>query len=310
MSIVSDEFARAVVRLRGPQAHGWLRRLPGILDEYSRRWSLTLDSPFAALSYNFAAPALRADGTPVVLKVGFRDDKEFRSEAEALRLFDGRGAVKLLDADLANAVMLLERLEPGAPLTSVVHDEQATAIAVRVMRQFWRPAPAQHPFPTVADWARGLARLRRRFDGGTGPIPTSLFEEAEALYRDLGATMAAPVVLHGDLHHDNILSAAREPWLAIDPKGLVGEPAYEVGALLRNPLPRLLAGPDPARVLARRVDQFAAELGVDRARVRGWGLAQAVLSACWSIEDAGEDAGADWVSWTVTCAQLLAAIQA
>ena len=107
------------------------------------------------------------------------------------------------------------------------------------------------------------------------------------------------------MHHENILSATRAPWLAIDPKGIVGEPDYEVGALLRNPLPQLLNMPHPGRVTARRVDQLAEALGFDRARVRGWGLAQAVLSAWWCIEDSG-------YGWepAIACAELLAAVKA
>src|SRR5579859_7333229 len=99
--------------------------------------------------------------------------------------------------------------------------------------------------------------------------------------------MDEPMLLHGDLHHDNILMAGRQPWLAIDPKGLVGEPAYETGALLRNALARVFSASQPQRVLARRVDQLAAELGLDRVRICGWGLAQAVLSVWWGIEDSG-----------------------
>jgi len=172
------------------------------------------------------------------------------------------------------------------------------------MRQLWRPVPPNHPFPTVNDWGRGFARLRQHYEGGSGPFPTRLLEEAEALFAELSASMAESVLLHGDLHHDNILAAQRQPWLAIDPKGLVGEPAYETGALLRNPLPELLKAPQPGRILARRVDQLSEELGLDRERVRGWGLAQAVLSAWWSVEDTdqiGEGA--------LTCAELLAAIK-
>jgi streptomycin 6-kinase len=94
--------------------------------------------------------------------------------------------------------------------------------------------------------------------------------------------------LHGDLHHGNILASARATWLAIDPQGVVAEPAYEVGALLRNPMPQLLRWPDPVRVTERRIAQLSDELAFERARVRGWGLAQAVLSAWWTIEDEGE----------------------
>jgi streptomycin 6-kinase len=153
------------------------------------------------------------------------------------------------------------------------------------MRQLWRPAPADHPFPTTARWAQGLDRLRAEFGGGTGPFPRKIVEQAESLYNDLLASAGEPVLLHGDLHHFNILTAERAPWLAIDPKGVVGEPAYEIGALLRNPdLDRYT--PAEMKILqGRRVELLSAALPVDRARILGWGIAQAVLSAWWDYED-------------------------
>jgi streptomycin 6-kinase len=169
------------------------------------------------------------------------------------------------------------------------------------MRQLWRPAPADYPFPTVAKWAGGMQRLRAQFDGGIGPFPKRLVELAERLFAELLASQAEPVLLHGDLHHDNILSAQRQPWLALDPQGVVGEPAYEVGALLRNPMPHLLAMPDFKGVQARRVDQLSEALGFDRERIVGWGVAQAVLSGWWSIEDHG----AGWEP-SLACAEVLA----
>ena len=107
---------------------------------------------------------------------------------------------------------------------------------------------------------------------------------------------------HGDLHHGNVLSATREPWLAIDPKGVAGEPAYEPGALLRNPFPHLLELPDVRRLTSRRLDILAGALAVDRDRLRAWAFAQAVLSAVWHIEDARDDA-----SWrfAMDCATVL-----
>jgi len=95
------------------------------------------------------------------------------------------------------------------------------------------------------------------------------------------------VLLHGDLHHENILAAQRQPWLAIDPKGIIGEAAYETGSWLRNPYPGLMKLPQPGRTLARRIDQFAEKLGFERARIRDWAVAQAVLSVWWGIEDFG-----------------------
>jgi streptomycin 6-kinase len=276
----------------------WLDRLPDLVAGCARRWSLAVEPPFTQLSHSYVAPATHADGTPVVLKAT-APGPEVEAEIAALRAFDGRGSVRLLEADPERGVLLLERLRPGTPLSVVDDDEEATAVAAEVMQQLWRPLPAGHPYPHVAEWAAGLAGLRRRFAGTTGPLPRRLVEEAEALFTDLIASMVEPVLLHGDLHHDNILAAERPPWLAIDPKGVVGEPAYEVGALLRNLAPRWRAEAQPGRVLARRVDQLAGELGFDRERIRGWGFAQAVLAAWWSLED-----GEDW-EWAIYCAELL-----
>ncbi len=254
--------------------------------------------PFAPLSYNCVAPAVRADGTEVVLKLGMLH-RELTTEMEALRLYDGHGTARLLEADADRGAMVLERLRPGTPLWDLPDDEATTA-AVSVMARLHRPLPPDHPFPTVEDWAAGLGRLRARFDGGTGPLPAPLVERAETLFSELVDTMGAPGLLHGDLHHGNILSAEREPWLAIDPKGVVGEAEYEVGAFLRN---RLLAQPRPEASLATRVDRFAGELGFDRERVIGWGLAHAVLSAWWSYEDHGAP-GAE----AMACAEMLSTL--
>jgi streptomycin 6-kinase len=301
-----EHFTRLMIELHEDEGVAWLERLPALIDDCARRWSLTLLPPYP-LSYNYVAPATRADGTPVVLKVGFPSD-EIPEQIPALRHYDGHGMAQLLDSDPGWGAFVLERLMPGQTLAHVQDDEQATAIAAEVMRQIWRGpgggAPPEHAFPSTADWAKGMQRMRDHFGGGTGPFPRAMVEAAESLFAELLASQAAPVLLHGDLHHENILSATRAPWLAIDPKGVIGEPAYELGALLRNPLPQLLNMPNPGRVMARRVDQLAEALGLDRARVRGWGLAQAVLSAWWCIEDSG-------YGWepTIACAELLAAVK-
>ena len=284
---IPEDFARTQTSLHGEAGLAWLNRLPAFTKELEERWSLEVGPPFPDLSYNWVVPAVREDGTPAVLKLSFPGDKEFGTEAEALRLFDGGGICRLLGLDLDRGAMLLERLEPGAPLTTVENDEEATAIAANVMRKLWRPAPADHNFPLVSDWAGGFDRLRKRFDGGTGPMPARLVEEADSLFADLLASQGGPLLLHGDLHQENILTAGREPWLAIDPKGVVGEAAYETAALLHNPVEALEA-PDPKRLLERRLDILSGELGLDLARIRAWGLAQAVLAAYWSLEDGGQ----------------------
>jgi streptomycin 6-kinase len=253
---IPDSFARTTLELHGAAGRVWLSRLPSIIADCAGRWSLSVLPPFEPLSYNYVAPAVRTAGADVgrasvdaVLKVGV-PNHELLTEIEALRLYDGHGAARLLEADPDKGALLVERLKPGTPLSKLADDEQATSIAVQVMCQLWKPPPPEHSFPSVADWAAGLKRLRTRFGGGSGPLPAASVEAAEALFGDLIGSMAEPVLLHGDLHHQNILAADRQPWLAIDPKGLIGEPAYEVGALLRNPMPEILQEPQPGRILA------------------------------------------------------------
>jgi streptomycin 6-kinase len=304
-----ENFVQTVLEVWEDEGAAWLAQLPAAVEAWARRWTLVVEPFFANLSYNFVAPARTAAGREVVLKLGVpRED--LMTEIEALRLYDGRGMVRLLDGDTEAGVLLLERLRPGREIAEL-DDEQATAIAAGVMKQFWRPLPDTHPFPSVHQWAKGMERLRAQFEGGTGPFPRRLVEAAEGLFADLLPSMDEPLLLHGDLHHFNILSAGEGPirqahgklWLAIDPKGVVGEAAYELGAWLRNPGPSIFLRPDAVAVTARRVDQFAELLELDRQRIIGWGIAQAVLSAWWDYEDNGR-----WWEAVLACAKWLLAI--
>ncbi len=233
---VPDNFARTIIGVHGDAGRRWLAGLPALIEYCARRWALRVEPPFPELSYNYAAPATGTAGEPLVLKLGV-PHPELTSEIAALRHYDGRGAVQLLAADDARGVLLLERLQPGRMLSELEDDDVATAIAAQVMRGLWRPPPEEgvERFRTVEQWASGMQRLREEFDGGCGPFPRRLVEQAETLFAELLPSEATPVLLHGDLHHYNILSAGEDKWLAIDPKGVLGEPAYEVGALMRNP---------------------------------------------------------------------------
>lgn len=284
---VPDQLARTIITLYGEQGLAWLQRLPAQIAALERRWAFQALSPFPELSAAYVAPALCADGTEAVLKLAL-PNRELLAEIEALRLFDGRGAVRLLQADAAEGALLIERVRPGTPLADISDDAQATGIAAEVMQRLWRPLPPTHPFPTVAEWGEGLVRLRARFGGGTGPFPEPLVHRAERLFAELLQSAAEPVLLHGDLHHWNIVRAEREPWLAIDPKGVAGEPVYEAGALIRNRLPEPPEPLETRRLLARRIAQLAEALGFERERLVGWALAQAVLAAWWGYEDSGQ----------------------
>jgi streptomycin 6-kinase len=277
------EFVRKVVGVYGEQAaRAWLASLPELLAAAAARWGLTLGEPYR-LSHNYVARAVRADGTRAVLKLT-PPAGELRFEAAALRHFGGVGAVRLLAADVDGGALLLERAEPGELLATLQarDDDAATRVAAEVGIRLHGPPTG--PFRTVEDWARAaFGWLRDRYGGGTGPFPAELIDRAEAEHAELVASAAPPVMLHGDLHHDNILTSERG-WLAIDPHGVLGEPAYEAGPLLRNPL-GLGARRDLAAVLTRRVPILAEAYGVAPERIRGWGRAHTAVSLIWSHED-------------------------
>lgn len=293
---VPESFRQRMGALYGAEGEAWLAKLPELVAQYARRWSLSIDAPYDTLSYNLVIRVRGADETPLVLKVGLLVD-ELSSEIEALRLYDGRGCAKLVAAQPDEGVFLLERLVPGVMLVSVQDDEEATRVAAHVMQELWRPLPEEHPFVTTTKWAEGMQRLRARFDGECGPFPRRLVEAAEQLFGELLSSSQPAVLLHGDLHHYNILAAKRAPWLAIDPKGLGGEPLYETGALLRNPMPQVASWPALHATLERRVSVLSEALQADRKRIVGWGMAQAVLSSWWNFEDEGQlDEGALFIA--------------
>jgi streptomycin 6-kinase len=278
-----EDFLQFMRDVYGTEAaNAWFQRLPSFLEECAERWHLTLLPPFENLSFHYVAPAIRADGTPVILKTSEFSD-EFEHGLAALRIFNGQGIARLLECDEGKKVMVLERLQPGTMLESLVpeQDVQATSILAGIMRQLWRLAPTEHTFPTVEQLGQGLTQLRAHYAGGYGPFPPRLVEEAMDLFATLSASAPQTMLLHGDLQHYNVLRSG-DTWLAIDPKGVVGDPGYEVGASFFNPLPRILEVPNLEQMLARRVAQLSEELGMERARIRGWGLAQCVRNA-WSM---------------------------
>jgi streptomycin 6-kinase len=279
----------------------FLATLPALLDEAARRWSLTDIQPVSNLSYNFVCYALSGAARPhsqsVVLKIGV-PDKELTGEMAALRLFNGEGAVRLMDCDEKKGFLLLERLQPGIMLSTLEDDEEATHIAADVMLKIQSPAPQDGVFIKLSDWFDGFKRLRKHFDGGTGPFNKTLVERAERSIKDFFAEDYVPALMHGDFHHYNILLSERG-WVVIDPKGVIGPAGYEVGPFLLNPWEEPL-NEGRFRVRAKkRIDILSEHLGWERERIREWGIAHAVLSAWWGIED---DTG--W-EYSMACAQML-----
>lgn len=300
---IPDYFAAFIAGYFGQRGVAWLAELPFLLARYERDWSLDLLPPFDGLSFNYVAPVIRADGAPAVLKVGVPEE-EARTGIAFLRLCDGVGAVRLLRADDERCALLMERAFPGVPLARVEDDDEATGIAAEVMRTLWRPVPATHSFITVARRLRALARVREMHGGADAPLPRGILSRAEGMAVELLASAPHERVLHGDLHHDNIISSHRTSWLAIDPKGLVGDPGFETGALMNNPYGRMETWTAPARQFARRATILAERLAYPRERILAWSYTQAVLAASWEVL-AGTARYRSWVARAEVLATLL-----
>jgi streptomycin 6-kinase len=273
-----DRLVHNVHQYLGDSGAAWLRRLPSLVHEFSDTWSLALGNPFPDLSFSYVVPATRADGERCVLKLG-EPNLELSAGVQALRFWNGRGAVRLLEAAPDQGAMLLERIDPGTMLLSLSEedDEAATRVVARLCQELWhRPPPAGNAIE-LASWFSSLLTFEQ--EPGEGAFPPTLLAHGQRVAEELLTSTGSPVLLHGDLHHFNVLHSDQRGWLAIDPKSLVGDAAFEVAGFLRNPV--LL----PASVVAPRLDIFAYDLGLDRSRILKWCVAEASLNACWSIED-------------------------
>jgi streptomycin 6-kinase len=272
----------------------WLESLPRLAEECAERWSLRLGEPFGQGHVSLTAPVTLSDGGQAVLKLNFPEE-ESAYEADALTHWRGEGAVRLLEVDRERNALLIERAGPGTSLWEVEDDEEATLIAASVLRRLWlRPPPEDHPFRLLAGEAeRWTAQLRSDWEALGRPFEQRLVDAAAAAARELAGSQAKLAVCHQDLQGSNVLKARREPWLAIDPKPVVAEPAFDVASLLRDRRWSI----DRATT-QRRLDLLAAELDLDRDRMQGWGLVHALH---WGVGPAKIEPD------LVECARLLAA---
>ena len=262
----------------------WLNTISETVASLCDRWSIELDGDCWG-NYSVVLPG-RSTGIPVVLKL-VPPSHVYKRELNALSSWNGNGAVQVIDADSSLGAMLLQRAIPGTQLTNLHRqglDEAATKVACELMismRKFMPPDTSI--WQSAEDRGKELSGIRERFDGGTGPLPEDLVSDAESLFSELVSSQSDQVLIHGDLHHENILLNGDNEWLAIDPHGLIAEPAFETYSLLLNPT-GIAKHPDVIAITKRRVDQIADITGFHRERVQGWGIACGALSAWWTVQ--------------------------
>jgi streptomycin 6-kinase len=262
-----------------PERAAWLDRLPEVLRSLEHLWALTPDAPLDAEepSCSYVAAVRAANGRPAVLKIAM-PHMEGEHEIHGLRFWDGDPTVRLLEADDELGAVVLERCKPGTTLRALAEYDQDVVIS-GLLRRLWRPPLTPHPF-------RSLSTLTEYWTNETlGQIEQwpdmGLVREGLQLFEDLPCNATRKVLLATDLHAGNVVRAEREPWLVIDPKPFVGDPAYDATQHLLNCRTRLRLDPD------RTIRSFADLAGIEHERVRLWTFARAAAEPRddWSNDD-------------------------
>jgi streptomycin 6-kinase len=268
-------------------------------------WELTVDGSSTHGEGALIVPVLTADGTPAALKVHLPDE-ESEHEHLVLRTWNGDGAVRLLRADPHRFALLLERLHP-VDLTTVPVPEGCEVVAGFYRRLH---VPAGPQFRTLSSYVRRWADdlLALPVDA---PVPRRYVEQAGSLARDFVSDPACDgTLIHGDLHQMNVLGADREPWLVIDPKGLSGDPHYEVAPLLWNVWDEVTGSGDVRAAIRRRFHTVVDVAGLDEDRARDWVIVRELFNVSWAIEDlAGGPVDAESRDWITTSLTIAKAIQ-
>jgi streptomycin 6-kinase len=263
--------------MRGPAGSAWLAALEKKIRVCETKWNCKVSEPFT-LSYNFVAPVRMKDREAVV-KV-FTSPEDFDDELGTLKHYQHANACNVLDAIPDRAVLLLERLRPGRNLKSVNESEAILTVARLIQVMQGVPPPKVGMYPTVLDISLGLQALRHHFKGQAGPFKEATLQRVEKLFPQLISQQSTLYLLHGDLHHENIL-ASNAGWKMIDPEGVLGSVEYELMPFMVNNLPQNGA----EQTIKHRINEFANHFGIEGNVLLKWGLCFSLLSAWWNIED-------------------------
>lgn len=280
---VPDALIASQNRYGGPSGRAWIKTVPSVAADVLDRWSLRPDGPARHGMTALVVPVLRVDGTRAALKLQ-PITEENAGVPEALRAWDGAGAVRLLDHDPDTGSLLLERLDPARPLSSMSDDGAAMQVLAGLLARLVA-VRAPTGVRRLADIA--VAMLEQVPDA----VPALRDPSEQRLVRSCASAVAELIgetgdrLLHWDLHFDNVLAGQREPWLAIDPEPLAGDPGFDLLPALDSRWDAVVATGDAARAVLYRFDMLTEALGLDRHRAIGWTLGRVLQNALWDIED-------------------------
>ena len=286
-----SSFIERIHRVFGDDGRAWLPHLPDIVRQCRDKWDLSDGVMSSNMSLNYIEFTTTADGTTVALKIGVPHSELF-TEMETLRLYDGSRSARLMDADRALGAILMQHLKPGTILRQLKDNRQETEIAASIISELTVPVPSTHQLPSFSGWVERAFRLTRTTWDLEERMPRDLLDRAEQAFTEILQSSNGDVILHGDLHHENILLDEQGGWTAIDPKGVTGPHCLETGRYLLNFLPENLTMTDREKMVRERVAIFSAELGYSVACIAACGLVDSVLGHCWSFEE--ENLSDDW----------------
>lgn len=269
-----------IINLYSEIGEKWLANLSVLTNQIEITHGLSNLKPVKNLSYNYVLSGFQ-DSQPIILKLSL-DNAGLKREALALKAFAGFGVVNVLLEN--DGILLLERAVSGISLKSYFpeKDKDSIDIVCECLKQLHQaPLPALNQFPHVKDWLTTL-------DDEDLNIPTHYLLKARKLRNELIVSSTSPVLLHGDLHQDNILQQGSN-WIVIDPKGVIGEPAYDVAAFIRNPIPELLLHDKALSLINHRITHFSDNLKIPKNRIFDWCYVQAVLAWAWALEDCEDE---------------------
>ena len=280
-----DAFVANVLGYGSERGKSWLQNLPGLVASAARRWQLEELVPLANLSFAYLLAgrllAGRSNRGRVVAKF-VCDRSALASELTWLRAQQGRGAVRLLAVAEDLGAYLMEKVVPARPATALDETSATETIAHQISRLGGLPAPRSE-LPSISTWFADLQVLAAE---RLATVDQAAIRRAESIASALMVPRRDERLLHGDLHHDNVLAGA-DGWLVIDPKGVTGDPVHECAAMLRNRLDDI-SPLDLPRTLRTRVRTLAEVTAFDSVRIAAWGYAQTVLSCAWAAQ-AGQD---------------------